>query len=135
MRTMRTKMLLLATVLLGSSFFALAGGGAEGTGVEPATAAKVRASVENYVKQEQALKGGFFLREAQREGVRDLVFDYVHEGVKKTANGQFFVCVDFLDQDRKRLDVDFYLLPTDPGELKVTKIKVHKVDGVESKEK
>lgn len=102
--------------------------------VKPEVAVKVRTAVEDYVKREAQLKGGFFLRESKNNPVRDLRFDYVHEGVKKAPANQYFVCVDFLDPSKSRLDVDFYLKPTESGDFQVTKIKVHKINGVEKKE-
>ncbi|MBI2818373.1 MAG: hypothetical protein HYX73_00195 [Acidobacteria bacterium] len=102
--------------------------------VKPEEAAKVRAAAEQYVKQEQQQKGGFFLR-GQDKVLRDLQFGYVHSGVEKPSANQFAVCVDFLDQNKKRLDVDFYFSPNTSGGYDVKQIKVHKIDGVEQKEK
>lgn len=98
--------------------------------VKAEDAAKVRAAAEQYVKQEQQQKGGFFLR-GQDKVLRDLQFDYVHSGVEAAPGNQFAVCVDFLDQNRKRLDVDFYFSPNASGGYDVKQIKVHKIDGVE----
>lgn len=103
--------------------------------VQPEVAAKVRSAAENYVKREGVLKGGFFLRDAKSNQVRDLRFDYVHKGVDPAPRNEYAVCVDFLDESKNRLDVDFYLKPTGSGDFEVTKIKVHKVNGVEQKEK
>jgi len=63
-----------------------------------------------------------------------LRFDYVHDGVEPLPGNQYRVCVDFLDQSKKRLDVDFYLSPTPAGDFRVSKIKVHRIDGVAPKE-
>ncbi|MCI0622138.1 MAG: hypothetical protein L0387_10805 [Acidobacteria bacterium] len=125
------KELACATVLLA---MALAASGQAGQKVEdPATKKKVQAAVEQYVKDEAQLKGGFFLRDSAKGEVRDLKFDYVHQGLEKTAAGEYAVCVDFLDQSKRRLDVDFWLKPTASGDLQVSKIRVHKVNGVEQK--
>lgn len=106
-----------------------------GDEVKPEVSAKVRTAVEDYVKKEANLKGGFFLRDAKSNQVRDLRFDYVHKGVDPAPGNEYAVCVDFLDESKNRLDVDFYLKPTDSGDFEVTRIKVHKVNGVEQKEK
>jgi hypothetical protein len=106
----------------------------EGEEVNPEVAAKVRNAVGSYVKQEANLKGGFFLRDSKNNEVRDLRFDYVHSGVGPAPGDQYRVCVDFLDQSKKRLDVDFYLKPTDWGGFEVSKIRIHKVDGVAQQE-
>lgn len=100
---------------------------------DPATKKKVQTAVEKYLKEEAQLQGGFFLRESTKGGVRDLQFDYVHQGLEKTEAGEYAVCVDFLDQAKRRLDVDFWLKPTASGDLQVSKIRVHKVNGVEPK--
>ncbi len=105
-----------------------------GDEVKPETAAKVRSAVEKYVKQEAALKGGFFLRDAASGQVRDLRFDYVHDGVNLTPESEYRVCVDFVDPSKNQLDVDFDLKPAASGELEVTRIKVHKVKSGEKKE-
>jgi len=100
--------------------------------VKSEEAAKVRAAAENYVKQEQQLKGGFFLRGPDKV-TRDLQFDFVHKDVEAASGDQNVVCVDFLDQSKKRLDIDFYLSPNTSGGYDVKQLKVHKIDGVEQK--
>jgi hypothetical protein len=112
------------------------GGQAQAAGdeVKPEQAAKVRAAVEKYVKQEAALKGGFFLRDAATGQVRDLCFDYVHDGVNLTSENEYRVCVDFVDPSKNQLDIDFDLKPSASGELEVTQIKVHRVKSGEKKE-
>lgn len=100
---------------------------------DPTTKKKVQEAVEQYIKQDAQLKGGTFLRDAKANVVRDLKFDYVHQGVERTGTGQYAACVDFLDQSKNRLDVDFWLQPTASGDLEVSKIRIHKVNGVERK--
>ena len=41
--------------------------------------------------------------------------------------------VDFQDRAKNRLDLDFSLKPTPSGDLEVTEIKIHKVNGAERK--
>lgn len=130
---MRKEVVLSVAVLTG--LMALAGHTQPaGEEVKPEVAAKVRSAVENYVKKESELKGGFFLRGLNGGEIRDLRFDYVHSGVEPVSGNQYQVCVDFLDQSKKRLDVDFYLSPTPSGDFRVSKIKVHRIDGVPPKE-
>ncbi len=100
---------------------------------DPATKKKVQSAVEQYIKQDAELKGGYFLRDPKENAVRDLQFDYVHQGVERTTAGEYLVCVDLLDQSKNRLDVDFWLKPTGTGDLAVLKIRIHKVNGVERK--
>ena len=74
---------ILTVLLLLSALAGLAEARPDQERVKPEVAVKVRIAVEDYVKQEEQLKGGFFLRESKNNPVRDLRFDYVHEGVKK----------------------------------------------------
>ncbi len=95
--------------------------------------AKVRAAIDRYVQQETKLKGGFFVRDSQENQVRDLTFDSVHQAIESTPENLQVVCVDFQDRAKNRLDLDFSLKPTASGDLEVTGIKIHKVNGVERK--
>lgn len=95
--------------------------------------AKVRAAIERYVQQEAKLKGGFFLRDPQENQVRDLTFDFVHKDIESKAGNLQVACVDFQDRAKNRLDLDFSLKPTPSGDLEVTGIKIHKVNGAERK--
>lgn len=95
--------------------------------------AKVREAIERYVQQETNLKGGFFVRDPQEKQIRDLTFDLVHQDVEAKPGNLQVVCVDFQDRAKNRLDLDFSLKPTASGDLEVTDIKIHKVNGVERK--
>ena len=102
--------------------------------IKPDLAAKVRVAVERYVQRDEQLKGAFFLRDPVDKAVRDLRFDHVHKGVEKTPDNLYTVCVDFLDQSKNRLDIDFYLRPTNTDDFQVSKIRINKVKGVERKQ-
>lgn len=128
------KKVIVTIVFLLTSLSGFAGALPEGEKVKPEVAAEVRRAVEEYMKREEGLKGGFFLRDSKTSQVRDLRFDYVHSGVDLTSEKRYQVCVDFLDQSKNRLDVDFYLESTKAGDFQVTKIKVHRINGVEQKE-
>lgn len=95
--------------------------------------AKVRAAVERYVQQEAKLKGGFFVRDSEANQIRDLALDSVSQDVESKPGNLQVVCVDFQDRAKNRLDLDFSLQPTVSGDLEVTAIKIHKVNGVERK--
>lgn len=95
--------------------------------------AKVRAAIDRYVQQETKLKGGLFVRDAQEDQVLDLTFDRVHQDIESKAGNLQVVCVDFQNRAKNRLDLDFSLKPTVSGDLEVTAIKIHKVNGVERK--
>ncbi len=125
---------IVSAVFLLSVLAGLAEEQAKQAEAKPDVVGKVRAAVERYVQQDQQLKGGFFLRDPKDSEVRELRFDYVHKGVERTPDNLHLVCVDFLDRSDNRLDIDFYLKPAPSGELQVSKIKTHKVNGVERKE-
>lgn len=51
----------------------------------------------------------------------------LHAGIVK--KGDFYVsCADFVDQDGRKLDVDFLVVP-DGGKLRTVQALVHKIDG------
>ncbi len=94
----------------------------------PDESAKARAAIQKYVETDQKLKGGFFLKDAKTDKIRDLKFEKVHAAVEK-VNNQYVACVDFTDRNGERLDLDFQLEPAQGGDLKVSEVKIHKVDG------
>ena len=60
-----------------------------------------------------------------------LEFDNLHSGIVR--KGDFYVsCADFKDQDGRKIDVDFLVLP-DGSTLRVTQAIVHSVDGKKRK--
>lgn len=101
--------------------------------VSSEVAADVHRAVEQYVKHDIELKEGFFLRDPQEQRVRDMALDYVHDGVEAAASGLHVVCVDFLSANRDRLDIDFYVGRSDAGDMEVSKVVIHKVNGTERK--
>ncbi len=101
--------------------------------VRSEVAADVRSAVEQYVKHDIELKEGFFLRDRQEQWVRDMALDFVHDGVESAAGGLHVVCVDFLSVNRERLDLDFYVGRSDTGDMQVSKVVIHKVNGAERK--
>ena len=101
--------------------------------VSPEVAANVRSAVEQYVKHDIEVKEGFFLRDPLEQRIRDLSLDFVHDGVEPAAGGLHVVCVDFLSVNRERLDLDFYVGRSDTGDMQVSKVVIHKVNGAERK--
>ena len=52
----------------------------------------------------------------------------LHSGIVR--KGDFYVsCADFIDQDGRKIDVDFLVLPDESGKLRATQGIVHSVDG------
>lgn len=91
-------------------------------------AAGVRNFIESYVKHDSALKGGFFIYDEEADKVLNLKYDYVHKGVDKTEGGEYFACVDFMDNNKNTYDIDFYL--DQKGEIwEVSDLVIHKVNG------
>ena len=123
----------LGLVFLVGALTLLAGTQPEQKEIKQEVVAKVRTAVEQYVQQDEQLKGDFFLRDSIDKTIRDLRLDYVHKGVERSVDNLYSVCVDFLDRSNKRLDIDFYLKPTDSGDFQISKIRIHKVNGVERK--
>ncbi len=49
-------------------------------------AEKVRSFIESYVKQDNALKGGFLIYDEKGNKVLNLKYDHVHKGVERTES-------------------------------------------------
>ncbi len=91
----------------------------------------VKKAIEEYIEKDTELKGGYFLLwdDKEKQTLR-LEFSRFHEKVRYIEDeGAYFVCTDFISLDNRRLiDVDFWLKPTEDGSLEVTAIKIHKVN-------
>ncbi len=92
--------------------------------------AEVRAALEDYIKKDVALKGGFFIRDAEKDTVQSLAFDNVHMGVHGMPDGSFFACADFMDVAGKVFDLDVYAKPGPEEGWEIVKILIHKEDGI-----
>jgi hypothetical protein len=90
-------------------------------------AEKVRSTIESYVKQDSALKGGFLIYDEKENKVLNLTYDHVHKGVEKTESGEYFACVDFVDSDKNTYDLDIYV-EKDGEEWDISDIVIHKVN-------
>jgi opacity protein-like surface antigen len=117
----------LSLALLSSPALALQGEKVTGTEAE-----SVRQAITDYIQRDIKLKGGFFLYDPELKRVVGLKFDHVHEGVTRTAEGQFFACVDMRSVRGPLYDLDVYLEQGDQG-LKPAKLIIHKVDGEKRK--
>jgi len=87
--------------------------------------------LRNYVKQDTALKGGFFFYDKKAKRIRNLTLTDVHKPENK--KGQIILCADFVDTNKDKVDLDFYLKKSKGsnviGRAIFSKIKVHKVNG------
>ncbi len=97
-------------------------------GKEAVSAETVKATIENYIKQNSTPEGTFALEDTVEGKTWQLVYDYVHDTVNKTEDGRYFACVDLVEGEN-RLDVDVYVKKAD-DKLQVDEIKIHKVNGV-----
>ncbi len=92
---------------------------------------RVKEAIKEYVEKDRALKGGYFLLWDDKEGrTLRLKFSKFHKKVRYIKDeGAYFMCTDFISVDDRRLiDVDFWLKPAEDGTLRVTAIKIHKVN-------
>ena len=113
----------LGLALLSPPAFAL-----QGEKVTGSEAESVRQAITDYIQRDIKLKGGFFLYDSGLERVVGMKFDHVHEGVTRTAKGQFFACVDMRRVNGALYDLDVYMEQSEQG-LKPAKLVIHKVDG------
>ncbi len=111
--------LLLATLVWAQSSDKVTGQKAE----------QVRQSIADYIQRDVQLKGGFFVYDPELKRVVGFHFDHVHEGVTRTAEGQYFACVDLRSIRGSLYDLDLYMEETKEG-LKPARLVIHKVDGV-----
>ena len=114
---------ILGLALLSPPAFAL-----QGEKVTGSEAESVRQAITDYIRRDIKLKGGFFLYDSGLERVVGMKFDHVHEGVTRTAKGQFFACVDMRRVNGALYDLDVYMEQSEQG-LKPAKLVIHKVDG------
>ncbi len=87
-------------------------------------------AITGYVNKESELKGGFFVvyDDVAKEPLA-LTLDKVHkERLATLGKGVYFACADFAATNGKMYDLDIFM-EDDHGEMEVTEINVHKVDG------
>ncbi len=86
----------------------------------------IQAAMDSWVG-EQTVDGTVRLYDPVEGRLLELKFEELHDGIVK--KGDFYVsCADFADQDGRKIDVDFLVLP-DGDELIATQAIVHSVDG------
>ena len=86
----------------------------------------IQAAMDSWVG-EQTVDGTVRLYDPVEGRLLELRFEELHDGIVK--KGDFYVsCADFADQDGRKIDVDFLVLP-DGDELIATQAIVHSVDG------
>ncbi|MEE9189817.1 MAG: hypothetical protein V3U16_03505 [Candidatus Neomarinimicrobiota bacterium] len=96
---------------------------------EEITVRDIETAISDYIEKDEMLKGRFMIYDEKNEMVRLLNFERLHT-VNQLDTGSFFVCADFEDQDKNKLDIDFYIdTNTEQGGLEVSKLLIHKVNG------
>jgi hypothetical protein len=87
-------------------------------------------AIENYIKKDSALKGGYFtVYDAQAKAPLALTLDKVHQDkLAKVSDGLYFACSDFKATDGKMYDLDFFMKGADSG-LEVSEVMIHKEAG------
>ncbi len=105
----------------------------EHPGTEQVEKDAVKEAIKEYIEKDTELKGGYFLLwdDKEKQTLR-LEFSRFHEEVRYIKDEDaYFMCTDFVSLDNRRLvDVDFWLKPTEDGSLEVTAIKIHKVNNI-----
>lgn len=93
--------------------------------------ARIRKDVEDYIRNEIKLKGGYFLQYDKKESKTwELALDRIHKKISRLKNNRYVVCVDFISEgdDKHMLDLDFLVIKQ-KGIFTPYKIRIHKVDG------
>jgi len=100
-------------------------------GDDPSIKGKLRGQVQSAMREyvrDQTTAGRVPLYDPVEGRLLSLEFESLHSGI--VHKGDFYVsCADFIDQDGRKIDVDFLVLPDDQGDLRATQGIVHSVDG------
>ena len=114
----------------GALFLSLVLHGQEHPGTKVRGEAKVQdveKAIMDHIEQDEMLQSRFMVYDEKKEIARVLTFERFHT-VNQLDDGSFFVCVDFEDQNKDMLDIDFYIDEKAEG-LKLSKLVIHKVNG------
>jgi len=77
------------------------------------------------------VNGKIYLYDSVKGSLLKLKFDNLHDGIVK--KGGFYVsCADFVDQDNRKIDIDFLVVPNG-NDLLATQALIHSVDGSKRK--
>lgn len=87
-------------------------------------------AISSYITNDITLKGSFFLMDKKENKPLTLSF----AGLQKYSFGKikddvFYSCVDFVDGEGKKYDIDFFVRCAGTNNCKVIEMMVHKVDG------
>ncbi len=85
-------------------------------------------AIESHIQSGLDSDGLYAIEDAQDGSTRNLKLDYVHTSAHEVEDGSYYACADMVDGE-STLDLDFYVVEQE-GETKVSKVVIHKVDGV-----
>ncbi len=101
---------------------------------DPTIQGDLRSGIQQAMKDfvaEQTVDGVVRLYDPVDGRLLRLRLEALHEGIVR--KGDFYVsCADFVDQEGRKIDVDFLVLPAE-GALRATQGVVHSVDGKKRK--
>jgi len=97
------------------------------------SAKDIKAKIKSYIKKDSKMKGGSFLiYDDKLAKTWRLKFVKIHNPVRIINNKTYFACMDFKEVGGSDvLDIDFWLEVNKKSKhhLKITKIKIHKLNG------
>ncbi len=94
---------------------------------------KLADAVEEYVSENAALYGGYFIAYDEKKGEElKLTLDKVHrERLSRVGEELYFACADFTSPAGKVYDLDVFMEGSDKDNLKFSEFMVHKEAGKE----
>jgi len=97
----------------------------------PMSMERLSKGIRDYIAQDSALKGGFFLMyDTVDKKPLQLTLVKVHEDkLAGLGGGVYFACTDLKNTDGVVYDLDFFM-KDDDGDLHTTEVAVHKKAGV-----
>ncbi len=98
---------------------------------EVLTATDVADAVEDYVRHDTKMKGGYFLVfDSVRNVPLALALERVREdGLRTIDDHEYFTCAEFKSADGITYDLDIFMKGPDKARLEVAGIRVHKENG------
>lgn len=108
--------------------------GHEGSGTEhpgkAITATDIKAAMMTHIEKKTKNQKPFVIKDKKLKKTWRLNFVKIHDPVRMIDDKTYFACTDFKSTSSSDvLDLDFWLVPTSSGKLKVVEEKIHKVNG------
>ena len=94
------------------------------------TISELAVAIENYIQNDIALKGGFYIYDKNNNEILDLTLAKIHkERLSNIGGDTYFACADFQASNGKVYDLDVFMMGKSQDNLNVTEINVHKENG------